>query len=66
MAEYSKGSKCIGEKRLSSLDGVKDVMIPGGHATPERRAQRDFSKTGIKADETPMADRTERAERYGF
>lgn len=58
--------KCVGSKRLSRPDGIKDVMVPGGHATPERRAQRDFSKTGIKADDTPMADHEERRERYGF
>jgi hypothetical protein len=58
--------KVVGSKRLSRPDGVKDIMVPGGHATPERRAQRDFSKNGISTDEPRMADHDERAARYGF
>lgn len=48
------------------MDGFRDVMIPGGHATPERRAQRDFSKKGISVDQPEMDDHKERAARYGF
>jgi len=59
-------SKVVGSKRLSRPDGVKDITIPGGHAPPERRAQRDFSKKGISADQPEMADHAERAKRFGF
>lgn len=59
-------SKLVGSKRLSNLDGVKDITIPGGHAPPERRAQRDFSKKGISTEQPAMADREERAKRFGF
>jgi hypothetical protein len=61
-----KLGKHVGAKRVSNLDGVKEITIPGGHATPERRASRDFSKKGISADQPEMADHTERASRYGF
>lgn len=63
---YGKGSKCVGEKRLSNPDGVKDVTVPGGHAPPERRAQRDFSKKGINAQMPKFDDIAERAKRFGF
>jgi LDH2 family malate/lactate/ureidoglycolate dehydrogenase len=59
-------NKVVGTKRLSGMDGFRDVMIPGGHATPERRAQRDFSKKGISVDQPEMDDHKERAARYGF
>ena len=66
MAGYGKGDKCIGSKTLSSPDGVKDVTVPGGHATPERRAARDFSKRGINAKLPEFDDVAERAKRFGF
>ena len=59
-------TKLVGSKRLSSLDGVKDVMIPGGHATPEKRAQRIFSKNARDTEGPEMADHTERRARFGF
>lgn len=48
-----KGKPCkqIAVKNLSGLGGVKDVSF--GPASPERRADRDFSKTGITQ---PAAD----------
>lgn len=59
-------SKVVSSKRLSGPDGVKDITVPGGHATPERRASRDFSKKGISENQPAMADHEERAKRFGF
>jgi hypothetical protein len=41
----SKPKKQVMVKNLSGLGGVADVSF--GDASPERRAQRDFSKEGI-------------------
>ena len=58
--------KTVASKRLSNPDGVKDITVPGGHAPPERRAQRDFSKKGINATMPKFDDFDERAKRFGF
>lgn len=58
--------KTVGSKRLSNPDGVKDITVPGGHAPPERRASRDFSKKGIDAKLPQFDDLAERAKRFGF
>jgi hypothetical protein len=47
---YSKG-KSVEEVRLSGIHGVHEVTVPGGHATPDRRRERDFSKSGITVQE---------------
>lgn len=49
-----KAKKLVSEKNLSGLGGVKDVSF--GEATPERRANRDFSKEGIPAKESDTFD----------
>lgn len=64
---YYKG-KCVGEQRLSGISGVSDVTVPGGHATPDRRRERDFSKAGIEVQEPEggFADEQERLRAWGM
>lgn len=50
----TKPKKLIAEKNLSGLGGVCDVSF--GDASPERRAQRDFSKDGIPRQESDTFD----------
>lgn len=60
-----KAKKLLKEKNLSGLGGVKEVSF--GPATPERRENRDFSKSGIPAAEShTFDDYTERRERWGL
>lgn len=47
-------AKVVTSKKLSGLGGVYDVQF--GDAPPERRAQRDYSKDGIKAVEGDAFD----------
>lgn len=50
-------------KNLSGLGGVKDVSF--GPATPERRANRDLSKSGIpEAKSDTFDDYVEREQRW--
>jgi hypothetical protein len=59
----AKPKKLIAEKNLSGLGGVADVSF--GDATPERRAQRDFSKEGIpEPNHDAFDDYNERMERW--
>ena len=59
----AKPKKLIAEKNLSGLGGVADVSF--GPATPERRAQRDFSKDGIPSSKPDaFDDYNERLERW--
>lgn len=66
---YYKG-KCVGEQRLSGIHGVHDVTVPGGHAGPEQRQQRDFSKDGkavaASQNQLEFADEQERMRRWGL
>ncbi len=56
-------AKVIVEKKLSGLDGVKDVSF--GPAPPERRRQGDYSKAGVPTVEAEsFDDHKERMERY--
>jgi hypothetical protein len=50
----SKPKKLVTEKNLSGLGGVYDVSF--GDATPERRAQGDYSKAGIPTVEPDAFD----------
>lgn len=59
----SKPCKLVSEKNLSGPGGVYDVTL--GPATPERRAQRDFSKDGIAAPkQDSFDDYNEKIERW--
>lgn len=64
---YYKG-KCVEEQRLSGIHGVHDVNVPGGHAPPERRRERDFSKAGINVPEPDggFKDEEERMRAWGM
>jgi hypothetical protein len=58
-----KPKKLVTEKNLSGPGGVYDVSF--GDATPERRAQRDFSKDGIpKPKEDAFDDYNEKLDRW--
>lgn len=56
-------AKVISDKTLSGLGGVYDVSF--GDATPERRAQGDYSKAGISTvDSDTFDDYREKLERW--
>lgn len=60
-----KCQKQVMVKNLSGLGGVKDVKL--GDASPDARANRDFSKDGssLKPASKTFDDYDERMERWG-
>jgi len=59
-------NRVVQEKRMSSLDGVKDVQI--GPASVEARQDRNAHVTGKGAerDDSGFSDVEERRKRHGF
>lgn len=57
-----KPAKLVSSKTLSSPAGVADVSFGG--STPERRMQRDHSKSGMDCSEPDYDDRKEREDRW--
>ena len=65
--KQSKGSKCIKQVRLSSLDGVREVKL--GHKATADRPDRNYAKSEYSqghADDSSFADVYERRRRWGF
>lgn len=56
-------AKVIKTKNLSGLDGVKEVSF--GDASPERRRQGDYSKSGVESkDHSSFDDHKDRQARW--
>lgn len=60
--------RVVGSIRLSGISGVHDVNIPGAHAPPERRRERDQSKAGIvvEAPDGGFEDEVENLRAWGM
>lgn len=59
-----KPAKLVKSKNLSNPAGAKDVSF--GRSTPERRQQKDFSKSGVpNVDASKYDDHKDRMKRWG-